>query len=109
MDYPKLRGRQYIFDPKINDGLCVLLLLPYIIVTKWARIGDISKLVNTQGWCLNYAKTSIDEFPITGDKLTLLEKKNKVSLCLSDRIRMELLCPCAIRVLRNLRILCANY
>lgn len=71
---------------------------------------DISKLVNTQGWCLNYAKTSIDEFPITGDKLTLLEKKNKVSLCLSDRIRMELLCPCAIRILRNLRILsCANY
>lgn len=40
----------------------------------------ISKLVNSWGGCLHHAKTSIDEFSITGDKLALLEKKNKVSL-----------------------------
>nr|XP_053628169.1 uncharacterized protein LOC128685655 [Cherax quadricarinatus] len=80
--YPeKLRGNQYVFNPEINDGLCVLrAFAAYQCHKKNMSWVHIRRAVNTKNGCLNHAKTSIDDFPITRDKLGILEKENKVSL-----------------------------
>ncbi|XP_053641949.2 uncharacterized protein [Cherax quadricarinatus] len=80
--YPKkLRGSQYVFNPEINDGLCVLrAFAAYQCHKKNMSWKNIRRAVNTKKGCLNHAKSSIDDFPITRDKLGILEKENKVSL-----------------------------
>ncbi|XP_069936724.1 uncharacterized protein [Cherax quadricarinatus] len=80
--YPeKLRGKKYVFNPEINDGLCVLrAFAAYQCHKKNMPWKHIRRAVNTKRGCLNHAKSSIDDFPITRDKLGILEKENKVSL-----------------------------
>ncbi|XP_069950770.1 uncharacterized protein [Cherax quadricarinatus] len=80
--YPeKLRGKKYVFNPEINDGLCVLrAFAAYQCYKKNMSWVHIRRAVTTKRGCLNHAKTSIDDFPITRDKLGILEKENKVSL-----------------------------
>nr|XP_053653688.1 uncharacterized protein LOC128703146 [Cherax quadricarinatus] len=81
VDYPKkLRGRGYIFNPNFNDGLCVLRAFAAYNCSRKMKWSHIPKSVKTKEGCLNHAKSSIDDFPIRHDKLTLLENENRVSL-----------------------------
>nr|XP_053649025.1 uncharacterized protein LOC128700095 [Cherax quadricarinatus] len=75
--YPeKLRGKKYVFNPEINDGLCVLrAFAAYQCHKKNKPWCDIRRAVTTKRGCLNHAKSSIDDFPITRDKLGIEKEK----------------------------------
>nr|XP_053631364.1 uncharacterized protein LOC128687828 [Cherax quadricarinatus] len=79
--YPeKLRGKKYVFNPEINDGLCVLrAFAAYQCHKKNMPWNHIRRAVNTKRGCLNHAKSSIDVFPITRDKLGFI-REGKISV-----------------------------